>query len=86
MIMKFRNTLHIAVIHNSFSVSTVLRPENEWLKLRRETKILILALIQSAENHRKECHIYWLRLRDAVIIISNTQVLAFVKINWMALK
>ena len=36
--------------------------------------------VQSAENHRKECHRFWLRLRHAVILISNVQISASKKI------
>ena len=39
---------------------------------------------QSAENHRKECHRFWLRLRHVVILISNDRTLAAKKINGMA--
>ena len=39
---------------------------------------------QSAENHKKECHQFWLRLRHAMILISNFQIPASVKMNWMA--
>ena len=41
--------------------------------------------IQSAENHRKECHQFWLRLRHAVILISNVRGSASKKINRIAL-
>ena len=42
-------------------------------------------IIQSAENHRKECHRFWLRLRHTVILISNDRTSASKKINRMAL-
>ena len=41
--------------------------------------------IQSAENRRKECHLFWLRLRHAVILISNDRTSASKKINGKAL-
>ena len=41
--------------------------------------------IQSAENRRKECHRFWLRLRHAVILILNVRTSASKKINGMAL-
>ena len=44
-----------------------------------------IALSQSAENRRKECHRFWLRLRHAVILISNDRTSASKKINGMAL-
>ena len=37
------------------------------------------------ENLRKECHRFWLRLRHAVILISNDRTSASKKINGMAL-
>ena len=40
---------------------------------------------QFAENRRKECHRFWLRLRHAVILISNDRTSASKKINGMAL-
>ena len=46
---------------------------------------LIMALNQSAENRRKECHRFWLRLHHAVILISNDRTSASKKINGMAL-
>ena len=42
-------------------------------------------LIQSAGNHRKECHRFWLRLRHTVILISSDRTPASKKINRMAL-
>ena len=44
-----------------------------------------LTLSQSAENRRKKCHRFWLRLRHAVILISNVRTSASKKINGMAL-
>ena len=41
--------------------------------------------MQSAENRRKECHRFWLRLRHAVILISNVRTSASKKIKRMAL-
>ena len=41
--------------------------------------------LQSAENRRKECHRFWLRLRHAVIPIWNDRTSASKKINGMAL-
>ena len=40
---------------------------------------------QSAENRRKECHRFWLRLRHVVVLISNNRTSASKKINGMAL-
>ena len=40
---------------------------------------------QSAENRRKRCHRFWLRLRHVVIIISNNRTSATQKIILMAL-
>ena len=37
--------------------------------------------VQSAENHRKECHRFWLCLHHAVILISNVQTSASKKIS-----
>ena len=36
-------------------------------------------------NRRKECHRFWLRLRHAVVVISNDRTSASQKINGMAL-
>ena len=44
-----------------------------------------LGIMQSAENRRKECHRFWLRLRHAVVLISNDRTSASKKINGMAL-
>ena len=41
--------------------------------------------IQSAENREKKCHRFWLRLRHAVILISNDRTSASKKISGMAL-
>ena len=41
--------------------------------------------LQSAKNRRKECHRFWLRLRHAVILISNDRTSASKKINGMTL-
>ena len=41
--------------------------------------------VQSAENRRKMYHRFWLRLRHAVILISNVRTSASKKINEMAL-
>ena len=41
--------------------------------------------IQSAENRRKECNQFWLRLHHTVILISNDRTSASKKINLMAL-
>ena len=46
---------------------------------------ICLQTIQSAENRRKECHPFWLRLHQAVILISNDRTSASKKINRMAL-
>ena len=35
------------------------------------------------ENRRKECHRFWLRLRQAVILISNDRTSVTKKINGM---
>ena len=43
------------------------------------------ATTQSAENRKKECHRFWLRLHHAVILISNDRTLASKKINGMEL-
>ena len=40
---------------------------------------------QSVENHKKECYRFWLRLRHAVILISNGRTSASKKINGMTL-
>ena len=45
----------------------------------------VLAPVQSAENRRKKRHRFWLRLRHAVILISNDGMSASKKINGMAL-
>ena len=44
-----------------------------------------MAEVRSAGNRRKECHRFWLRLRHAVILISNGRTSASKKINGMAL-
>ena len=41
--------------------------------------------MQSVENHRKECHQFWLCLRYAMILILNVRTSASKKTNWMAL-
>ena len=41
--------------------------------------------LQAAENRRKKCHRFWLRLRHTVILISNVRRSASKKINLMAL-
>ena len=38
---------------------------------------------QSAENHRKECNQYWLRLSHAGIFTLNVRTPASAKVNWM---
>ena len=50
----------------------------KWCKIYEQTS-------QSAENRRKECHRFWLRLRHAVILISNVRISASKKINLMPL-
>ena len=42
-------------------------------------------IMQSVENRRKKRHRFWLRLRHAVILISNDRTSASKKINGMAL-
>ena len=42
-------------------------------------------ITQSAENRRKECHRFWLRLHHVVILIPNDRTSASKKINGMAL-
>ena len=42
-------------------------------------------LHQSAENHRKEYHRFWLCLRHAVLLISNVWTSTLMKISRMAL-
>ena len=46
-----------------------------------QSSLLSLKITQSLENHRRKCHRYWLRLRHVVILISNTRILASVKVN-----
>ena len=41
--------------------------------------------MESAENRMKECHRFWLRLRHAVILVSNDRTSASKKINGMTL-
>ena len=40
---------------------------------------------KSADNHREDCHRFWLRLHDTVILISNVRISTSVKINWIVL-
>ena len=55
--------------------------ENQSSELNTGISFIIL----SAENHRKECHRFWLSLRHTVILISNDRTSASKKINRMAL-
>ena len=54
---------------------------------RRQPFVLALhqPFIQSTENRGEKCHRFWLRLRHAVILISNVGTSASKKINLMAL-
>ena len=47
-------------------------------------KIIVHLYVQSAENRRKERNQFWLRLRHAVILISNVRTSASKKINLKA--
>ena len=53
--------------------------------LRQQFPLLPKLIIQSTENCGKKCSRFWLRLRHAVIMISNVRTSASKKINLMAL-
>ena len=45
----------------------------------------VITMYTVCGNRRKECHQFWLRLRHAVILISNDRTSASKNINGMAL-
>ena len=61
------------------------RADTSWRSTAELTTNVKIAVIQFAENRRKERHQFWLRLRHAVILIANDRTLASKKINGMAL-
>ena len=54
------------------------------MQTSNKMRVIINQANQSEENHKKECHQFWLRLCHAVILISNFRISASAKINWMA--
>ena len=77
------HTLEYAIVKPCSGVEPYVNLKIGNFKVKKYT--ILMVHTQSAKTRRKECHRFWLRLRHAVILISNDRTSASKKINGMAL-
>ena len=83
MILRDRFVLSITpAVRNAGKI--VLKTQDKKQTSKEQTNRLIVTK-QSAENRRKECYQFWLRLHHTVILILNDRTSASKKTNRMAL-